>query len=465
MIYNDTDIIVAPATPTGGALCVIRLSGDGAIALCDEIFEGRKPLAESKTATAHYGLIKDGEQVVDDVVVTLFRAPHSYTGEDSVEISIHGSRYIVSRVLSLLCAKGARLAEAGEFTRRAFLAGRMDLSQAEAVADIIAADSRASHAVASTQMRGSYSEELAALRAKLLHITSLLELELDFSEEDVEFADRGELEKLLCVVKSRVESLQGSFKLGNVLKEGVTVAIAGRPNVGKSTLLNRLAGEDRAMVSDIAGTTRDTVEAVTNIDGVTFRFVDTAGLHSTDDVLEQMGIERTAQALKKARIVLWLTDNAGFDSEAVMREFGEFRPTDEQMVICVVNKIDLANAAASVGQMLDVANNDCAISQIIRISAKTGEGVDGLLEVLKSSVDTTAAYAGDVLVSNQRHYEALSQANEALDSALAAMQHGLPSDLLSEDIRQVIYLLGTITGEITSDDILKNIFSHFCIGK
>lgn len=465
MIYNDTDIIVAPATPTGGALCVIRLSGDGAIALCDDIFEGRKPLVESKTATAHYGLIKDDEQVVDDVVVTLYRAPHSYTGEDSVEISTHGSRYIVSRVLSLLCAKGARLAEAGEFTRRAFLAGRMDLSQAEAVADIIAADSRASHAVASTQMRGSYSKELAELRAKLLHITSLLELELDFSEEDVEFADRGELEKLLCVVKSRVDSLQGSFKLGNVLKEGVTVAIAGRPNVGKSTLLNRLAGEDRAMVSDIAGTTRDTVEVVTNIDGVTFRFVDTAGLHTTDDVLEQMGIERTTQALKKARIVLWLTDDANFDNEAVMREFGDFCPTDEQVIIGVVNKIDLANGAIAAEQVPGATDGDCAITQIIRLSAKTGEGVDNLLEVLKSSVDTTAAYAGDVLVSNQRHYEALSQANEALDSALAAMQNGLPSDLLSEDIRQVIYLLGTITGEITSDDILKNIFSHFCIGK
>lgn len=465
MIYNDTDIIVAPATPTGGALCVIRLSGDGAIALCDDIFEGRKPLVESKTATAHYGLIRDGEQVVDDVVVTLYRAPHSYTGEDSVEISTHGSRYIVSRVLSLLCAKGARLAEAGEFTRRAFLAGRMDLSQAEAVADIIAADSRASHAVASTQMRGSYSNELVELRAKLLHITSLLELELDFSEEDVEFADRSELEKLLCVVKSRVDSLQGSFKLGNVLKEGVTVAIAGRPNVGKSTLLNRLAGEDRAMVSDIAGTTRDTVEVVTNIDGVTFRFVDTAGLHTTDDVLEQMGIERTTQALKKARIVLWLTDDANFDNEAVMREFGDFCPTDEQVIIGVVNKIDLANGAIAAEQVPGATDGDCAITQIIRLSAKTGEGVDNLLEVLKSSVDTTAAYAGDVLVSNQRHYEALSQANEALDSALAAMQNGLPSDLLSEDIRQVIYLLGTITGEITSDDILKNIFSHFCIGK
>ena len=342
MIYNDNDTIIAPATPTGGALCVIRLSGERAIELCDEVFEGRKRLAESKTATAHYGLIKDAGQVVDDVVVTLYRAPHSYTGENSVEISAHGSRYVVGRILSLLLSRGARLAEAGEFTRRAFLAGRMDLSQAEAVADVIAADSRASHAVASTQMRGAYSEELAALRSKLLHITSLLELELDFSDEDVEFADRQELAQLLDVVRDRVESLQSSFRLGNVLKEGVTVAIAGRPNVGKSTLLNRLVGEDRAMVSDIAGTTRDTVEAVANIDGVMFRFVDTAGLHSTDDVLEQMGIERTAQALKKARIVLWITDNANFEEEDIMREFGDFRPSDEQAIYRVVNKIDLS---------------------------------------------------------------------------------------------------------------------------
>jgi tRNA modification GTPase len=305
---------------------------------------------------------------------------------------------------------------------------------------------------------------LAELRAKLLHITSLLELELDFSEEDVEFADRSELEKLLCVVKSRVDSLQGSFKLGNVLKEGVTVAIAGRPNVGKSTLLNRLAGEDRAMVSDIAGTTRDTVEVVTNIDGVTFRFVDTAGLHTTDDVLEQMGIERTAQALKKARIVLWLTDKYDFDNEAMLREFGDFCPTDEQTVYGIVNKIDLCDGSVSADSASDMAT-DGSISQVVRISAKTGEGVESLLELLKSSVDATAAYAGDVLVSNQRHYEALSQASEALDSALSAMQNGLPSDLLSEDIRQVIHLLGTITGDITSDDILKNIFSHFCIGK
>ena len=468
MIYNDNDTIIAPATPTGGALCVIRLSGERAIELCDEVFEGRKRLAESKTATAHYGLIKDEGQVVDDVVVTLYRAPHSYTGENSVEISAHGSRYVVGRILSLLLSRGARLAEAGEFTRRAFLAGRMDLSQAEAVADVIAADSRASHAVASTQMRGAYSEELAALRSKLLHITSLLELELDFSEEDVEFADRQELAQLLDVVRDRVESLQSSFRLGNVLKEGVTVAIAGRPNVGKSTLLNRLVGEDRAMVSDIAGTTRDTVEAVANIDGVMFRFVDTAGLHSTDDVLEQMGIERTAQALKKARIVLWITDNANFEEEDIMREFGDFRPSDEQAIYRVVNKIDLfesGDCATSVsGLNMHISATDIGRGAI-RVSAKSGEGVEALVDVLKSAVDASAAYAGDVIVSNQRHYEALTQAREALDASLSAMREGLPSDLLSEEIRQVLYHLGSITGEISSEDILQNIFSRFCIGK
>ena len=474
MIYNDNDTIVAPATPTGGALCLIRLSGERAIGLCDEVFEGRRSLAESKTATAHYGLIKDGEQVVDDVVVTLFRAPHSYTGEDSVEISAHGSRYVVGRILSLLMARGARLAEAGEFTRRAFLAGRMDLSQAEAVADVIAADSRASHAVAATQMRGAYSVELTELRSKLLHITSLLELELDFSEEDVEFADRGALEQLLEAVRSRVASLQSSFRLGNVLKEGVTVAIAGRPNVGKSTLLNRLVGEDRAMVSDIAGTTRDTVEAVANIDGVMFRFVDTAGLHSTADVLEQMGIERTAQALKKARIVLWITDNPNFDEEDILQEFGDFRPSSEQILYKIVNKIDVHRGAEAglesdvepgVGDGIGMQVGVNAETPILRVSAKTGEGVDALVELLKSAVDASAAYAGDVIVSNQRHYEALTLASESLDASLSALRGGLPSDLLSEDIRQVLYHLGTITGEISSEDILKNIFSQFCIGK
>lgn len=460
MIYNDHDIIIAPATATGGALCVIRLSGEGSIALCDGLFKGRKPLSQVAPSTAHYGLIMDSEEIIDDVVVTLYRAPHSYTGEESVEISSHGSRYVVSRILSLFLSRGARLAEAGEFTRRAFLSGRMDLSQAEAVADVIAADSRASYAVAATQMRGAYSEELAQLRDKLLQITSLLELELDFSEEDVEFADRGELEQLLVAVSDRVKSLAGSFRLGNTLKEGVTVAIVGRPNVGKSTLLNRLVGEDRAMVSDIAGTTRDTIEAVTNIDGVTFRFVDTAGMHPTDDVLEQMGIERTTQTLKKARIVLWLTDSKTSEDEDLFDALGDYQPTTEQAIIKIINKIDLC-ADAKVRNCGDLKSD----TPVVYISAKTGEGVEALIEMLCHSMDASSAYAGDVIVSNERHYEALKSASESLDAALSALRSGLPSDLLSEDIRQILYHLGTITGEISSEDILQNIFSHFCIGK
>ena len=454
MIFNDSDTIVAPATPTGGALCIIRMSGEDAIAICDKVFRGRKPLTEATTATVLYGDIVDGEEVVDDVLVSVFRAPHSYTGENSVEISAHGSRYVVERVLSLLTSNGARLAEAGEFTRRAFLAGRMDLSQAEAVADIIAADSHASHAIASTQMRGAYSEELQALRDKLLNITSLLELELDFSEEDVEFADRKELLSLLDFSLKKINSLAQSFSLGNALKEGVMVAIAGRPNVGKSTLLNRLAGEERAMVSDIAGTTRDTVEATANIDGVIYRFIDTAGLHATDDKLEQMGIERTAQALSKARIILWLSDN---EESTMTDDLVGFTPADDQKIYRIITKIDLCSQPC-----LTTLQEEY---HTIRLSAKTGEGVEQLLAVLRSAADASAAYKGDVIISNRRHYNALHQAGNALTAALTALQNNTPTDLLSEDIRLAIHHLGTITGEITSDDILKNIFSHFCIGK
>ena len=454
MIFNDSDTIVAPATPTGGALCIIRMSGEDAIAICDKVFRGRKPLTEATTATVLYGDIVDGDEVVDDVLVSVFRAPHSYTGENSVEISAHGSRYVVERVLSLLTSNGARLAEAGEFTRRAFLAGRMDLSQAEAVADIIAADSHASHAIASTQMRGAYSEELQALRDKLLNITSLLELELDFSEEDVEFADRKELLSLLDFSLKKINSLAQSFSLGNALKEGVMVAIAGRPNVGKSTLLNRLAGEERAMVSDIAGTTRDTVEATANIDGVIYRFIDTAGLHATDDKLEQMGIERTAQALSKARIILWLSDN---EESTMTDDLVGFTPADDQKIYRIITKIDLCSQPCPTTLQEEY--------HTIRLSAKTGEGVEQLLAVLRSAADASAAYKGDVIISNRRHYNALHQAGNALTAALTALQNNTSTDLLSEDIRLAIHHLGTITGEITSDDILKNIFSHFCIGK
>ena len=456
MIFNDGDIIVAPATPTGGALCLVRLSGEGSIELCDRVFRGRRRLAEAATATLHYGEIVDGEEVVDDVVVSIFRAPHSYTAEESVEISAHGSRYVVERILALLVRCGARMAEAGEFTRRAFLAGRMDLSQAEAVADVIAADSHASHAVAATQMRGAYSQELEALRGQLLHITSLLELELDFSEEDVEFADRGELLSLLAHTLQRVDSLAASFALGNALKEGVTVAIAGRPNVGKSTLLNRLAGEDRAMVSEIAGTTRDTIEATANIGGAIYRFVDTAGLHATDDRLEQMGIERTAEALRKARIILWLTDK---DDSSIEEDLIGYTPSEDQKIYRIITKIDLRTEGTA-GSAWGEANYPT-----IALSAKSGEGVDLLQKTLQEAVDATGAYNGEVIISNRRHHEALREAGRELEAAIAALEGGVPTDQLSEDIRQAIHQLGIITGEITTDDVLKNIFSKFCIGK
>lgn len=453
MIFNETDTIIAPATAVGGALCVIRLSGKDAITICDTIFQGRKPLCEAKTATLHYGNIVDGSEVVDDVVVSIFRTPHSYTGEDTVEISAHGSRYVINKIISLATSQGARLAEAGEFTRRAFLAGRMDLSQAEAVADIIASSSHSAHAIASTQMRGAYSDELQALREKLLRIASLLELELDFSEEDVEFADRQELRNLLNTILGKVNSLANSFSLGNALKEGIQVAIAGRPNVGKSTLLNRLAGEDRAMVSDIAGTTRDTIEVTTNIDGVIYRFIDTAGLHTTDDKLEQMGIERTEQALRKARIILWMQEHNDTTSS-----LEGFTPTADQTMLRIINKMDLIkNDTPAHQQDGDVPT--------FYISAKSGEGVDKLIEEFKSFTNASAAYEGEVIVSSQRHYDALLQARSALKSALEALDTGISSDLLSEDIRQVMYHIGTITGEITSTEILQSIFSKFCIGK
>lgn len=449
MVFNDNDTIIAPATPVGGALCVIRISGVRAIEVCEDIFSARKPLSAYESHKAVYGNIIDKDEVIDDVVVTLYRTPHTYTGEDIVEISAHGSRYIVQRILSAITARGVRMAEAGEFTRRAFLAGRLDLSQAEAVADIIAAESQASHAIASTQMRGSYSSALQQLRTELITISSLLELELDFSEEDVEFADRARLQTLLQELISEVETLCKSFALGNAIKQGVIVAIVGEPNVGKSTLLNRLAGENRAMVSDIAGTTRDTIEVVINIDGVQFRLVDTAGLHNTEDRLEQMGIERTREVIEKARVILWMTD--GSKEDCPQQEF----PLHEgQTLYKVINKTDLCEV-----------NNIKSGQEGIRISAKNGDGIDELRHRLACVIDTEAAYRGDVIVSSQRHYEALSKAHEALENAMHALQNGLPADLLSEDLRQVMYHIGTITGEISSDDLLKNIFSKFCIGK
>lgn len=446
-ILDTTTTIVAPATAEGGAVMVVRLSGNNAIDIADKMFRGRKRLSSAKGYTLHYGRIVDSaENTLDDAVVALFRAPHSYTGDDSVEITLHGSRHIVNSVLKQAIEHGARMATAGEFTRRAFLNGKMDLSRAEAVADVIASDSQWSHNIASTQMRGDYSSHLNSLRDELLRLCSLLELELDFSEEDVEFADRSELKNILDMVEQQINYLCSSFTLGNAIKNGVNVAIIGEPNVGKSTLLNRLIGDDCAMVSDIAGTTRDTIEATTIIDGIRFRFVDTAGLRTTDDRLEQMGIERTYRAISKAHIVLHLTtaENPNFSNYPT-----EANP---QAYIRVVNKIDKSAPTT--------CNDD-----IIYISAKADLGIDNLRERMRSAIDTSTINSGSVVVSNMRHYEALTLAREALGDAQRALDMNLSGDLISEDIRRIIHHLGEITGDITSDDILQSIFSKFCIGK
>lgn len=447
-LFDTSSTIIAPATASGGAVMVIRISGSRAIEIADRMFRGRRTLADADGYTLHYGrIVNEAGNIVDDVVVALFRAPHSYTGDDTVEITIHGSDYITSEVMRLAISYGAKMATAGEFTRRAFISGKMDLSRAEAVADVIASDSRWSYEVAATQMRGSYSDRLADLRGELLRLCSLLELELDFSEEDVEFADRNELSTILDRVDGEITTLLSSFSVGNALKNGVSVAIVGEPNVGKSTLLNTLIGDDCAMVSDVAGTTRDTIEATTIIDGVRFRFIDTAGLRDTADMLEQMGIERTKSTISKAHIILNLctVDNPIFEHIALR---------DNQSYIKVINKIDTLTSTDNLTQ-----------DSIIRISAKSGFGVDKLKAQLRSTIDTSMLSSGGVVVSNMRHYSALSDAKSALCDARRAMNNNTPIDLLSEDVRRILHHLGEITGEVTSDDILHSIFSNFCIGK
>ena len=444
---DTTTTIVAPATAAGGAVMVIRLSGGNAIAIADKMFRGRHPLREAKGYTLHYGtIVNASEETIDDVVVALFRAPHSYTGDDSVEITIHGSEYITAEVIRLAIENGATMAMPGEFTRRAFLAGKMDLSRAEAVADIIASDSQWSHNVASTQMRGGYSAKLAHLRGELLRLCSLLELELDFSEEDVEFADRTTLLTTLNDIGTQIDSLTQSFALGNVLKNGVSVAIVGEPNVGKSTLLNALIEEDRAIVSDIAGTTRDTIEATTTIDGIRYRFIDTAGIRTTEDRLEQLGIDRSCRAIENANIILHI-------ASAESPTFAPIEISNTQHYIRVINKIDKVTSSA------DLDNT------AIQISAKRDLGIDTLRQAIRKTTDTAQLSAGSIVVSNMRHYAALKSASKALAAARQSMSTNTPSDLLSEDIRRIIHHLGEITGEITTTDILQTIFSQFCIGK
>ncbi|MBO5771691.1 MAG: tRNA uridine-5-carboxymethylaminomethyl(34) synthesis GTPase MnmE [Alistipes sp.] len=429
----------------GGAIAVVRMSGEGSVACCDKIFKGRKPLTTASTHTLHYGTIVDGERVVDDVVVALYLGTQSYTGEESVEISCHGSRYIVAEIVRLLCAEGARMAHAGEFSQRAILAGRIDLSQAEAVADLIAAESRAEHAIASTQMRGGYSALLDSLRDELLEICALLELELDFGEEDVEFADRTRLSAMLDKVESAVCRLLGSFRMGNAIREGVKVAIIGRPNVGKSTLLNALLQDNRAMVSDIAGTTRDTIEEVVMIDDIRFRFIDTAGLHETDDQLEKMGIERTERAIKEADIIIYMVEPS--QTQVELPEL-----TEQQRALVVVNK-------------MDTATEEIGIEGAICISARYDDGTDKLRSALCELVNLDGIYKGDVVVSNMRHASALNDTLTHIHQAKSAIRNDISSELLAEDIRHAADALGEITGRITNDHILQTIFSTFCIGK
>ena len=441
MIFND--IIVAPATPTGGAIAIVRIEGNGAIELCEKLFRSsRSPLAQMQGYTATYGIIYDGERRIDDVILTLFRAPHSYTGGDMVEIACHGSAYIVGEIVRLAVENGARSATAGEFTKRAFLAGKIDLSQAEAVADIIAADSKAALSMADTQLRGRYSASLSQLRAELVRLAALLELELDFSEEDVEFANREELSSLLLSIDKEIITLSSSFATGNAIKQGVAVAIVGAPNVGKSTLLNRIVGDERAMVSDIAGTTRDTIEESVTIEGVRFRFVDTAGLHATQDLLENMGIERTHKALGEAQIVVEMFDQPGED-------FVTLR--DGQHIVRVLNKCDQQSEAVPDGW--------------VGISAKYGQGIEELLAAIRATVHTEDIMRGEAVVSNSRHYEALTRAHEALTRAHKTLTDGISTDIVAQDIREVLNTIGEITGEVTTTDILTEIFSKFCIGK
>lgn len=450
-LFNDT--ISALATPAGGAIAVIRMSGPEALPIAQSVFTGK--VMEAKGGTFHYGEIKDENgETIDDVIVSVFKAPHSYTGEDSVEISCHGSRFIIQRILALLQLRGARQAEPGEYTRRAYLNGKMDLSQAEAVADLIASTNKVQHQLAMSQLKGGFSNELSALRERLLKMTSLMELELDFSDhEDLEFADRSELDSLAKDICAHILSLAKSFDTGKVLKAGVPVAIVGKTNVGKSTLLNAILGEERAIVSDIDGTTRDTIEDTTTIGGVLFRFIDTAGLRKTDDKIENIGISRTMGALDNAFVVLWVVDGQPSEEEIAQME----KRASGKHLIVVVNKVDLPHTSVSLPSTMPS----------IEISAKEGRGVAELESMIINDLDIPELSSADVIVTNARHYSDLMKAYHDLLRVVEGIDACLSADLLAEDLRLVIDDLADITGQdsITPQETLNNIFKHFCIGK
>ena len=451
-----TETICALATPSGGAIGVIRISGPQAISITANTFHSAngRSLTEANPNTIHYGeIINRKGDVIDDVLVSIFRAPHSYTGEDSTEISCHGSHYIINEILHTLIDAGCRQAKAGEYTQRAYLNGKMDLSQAEAVADLIATTNRATHRIALSQLKGNFSNELSILRDQLLKITSLIELELDFSDQDVNFADRQELLELVQKAEQRIGTLATSFETGNALKKGVPVAIVGKTNVGKSTLLNRLLHEDKAIVSDIHGTTRDVIEDTTEIHDITFRFIDTAGIRHTDDKIELLGIERTYQKINEATIILWL-----IDKQPTNEEISEIKKNIRgKKLITVWNKIDLENTPPIPTSLQ---------SPIIYISAKQGTNIPQLEDALFQAADIPEIKEKDIIITSARHYEALTHAHESISRVIEGLQKNLSGDLLSEDLRICIDHLAEITGgQITTNEVLENIFSHFCIGK
>lgn len=466
MIQQET--IVALATPSGaGAIAIVRLSGVKAIEIAAEMFESvsGKDLKQQDTHTVHLGNIQDGSRTIDQVLATIFKNPYSYTGEDVVEFSCHGSSYIQQEIIQLALKKGARMAEAGEFTLRSFLNGKMDLSQAEAVADLIASDNAATHQIAMQQMRGGFSDEIQVLRQELLNFASLIELELDFSDEDVEFANREEFQELVSRITTVLKRLIDSFATGSVLKQGIPVAIVGEPNVGKSTLLNALLMEERAIVSDIPGTTRDTIEDELSIGGIGFRFIDTAGIRETTDTIEGLGIQKTFEKMQKAQVVLYLLNSLEFAEEKqTISELVQLRdrfPQKPFVVVC--NKMDMLNDEQK--DYLRTSLASIPESDIMEISAKKKIGLEELKNKLLEFVNTGALRNNETIVTNSRHYDSLLNALEEMIRVQEGLDAGLSGDLLAIDIRQALYHFGEITGEITNDELLGNIFSQFCIGK
>lgn len=461
----DNNIIVAISTPAGiGGIAVVRVSGKGSIELVDTVFRAsnNKRLAEQKANTIHFGVIVKEDVLLDEVLVSLFRAPHSFTGEDVVEISCHGSVYIQQNILQFMISKGASLAKPGEFTQRAFLNGKMDLSQAESVADLIASSSASTHRLAMNQMRGGFSNKLMELRTELLNFTSLIELELDFSEEDVEFANRENLKELAYDIVKHIEKLADSFSVGNAVKNGIPVAIIGETNAGKSTLLNLLLHEEKAIVSDIHGTTRDVIEDTINIQGLTFRLIDTAGIRDTMDEIESIGIERTFQKIEQASIVLWIADAEATDEHIEELAQRILPITKDKKLILVFNKVDAISCERKENKEYLLIDK---IPERIFISAKYKQGTDELENLLVQAANIPEIGEQDIIVSNIRHYEALQKALDAIKRVSDGLDLNLSGDFIAQDIRECLHYLGEITGQISTDEILGNIFSKFCIGK